>query len=154
MFPIAPGFYDPIWFAQSSIPVYINWKGESVGDHIAGKNKSHAAAATACWRNLEAWNVLTCWNFFTWASRKRIQLQRRYLQFLNQASNASSNLGMKYKATAILYCREQSPQARQTITRLVFTNSNKLMTVTNTVLKFVNQILLYSLQILTNKWPC
>jgi len=26
MFPIAPWFYS-IWFAQSSIPMYINWKG-------------------------------------------------------------------------------------------------------------------------------
>jgi hypothetical protein len=58
MFPIAPGFYDPIWFAQSSIPVYITWKGQSIGEHIAGKNKGHAAAAAA-WINLEAWNLLT-----------------------------------------------------------------------------------------------
>jgi hypothetical protein len=27
MFPTAPGFY-PIWFAQSSTPMYTNWKGE------------------------------------------------------------------------------------------------------------------------------
>jgi hypothetical protein len=27
MFPTAPGFY-PVWFAQSSTPMYTNWKGE------------------------------------------------------------------------------------------------------------------------------
>jgi hypothetical protein len=27
MFPTAPGF-DPKWFAQSSTPMYTNWKGE------------------------------------------------------------------------------------------------------------------------------
>jgi hypothetical protein len=27
MFPTAGGFY-PIWFAQSSTPMYTNWKGE------------------------------------------------------------------------------------------------------------------------------
>jgi len=30
MFPIAPGFY-PLWFAQSSTPLYINYKGEIQG---------------------------------------------------------------------------------------------------------------------------
>jgi hypothetical protein len=30
MFPIAPGFY-PMWFAQSSTPIYINYKGEIQG---------------------------------------------------------------------------------------------------------------------------
>jgi hypothetical protein len=30
MFPIAPGFY-PIWFAPSSTPMYIHWKGEPWG---------------------------------------------------------------------------------------------------------------------------
>ncbi len=54
---------------------------------------------------------------------KKNSTAEKYLQFLNQGSNMqSSNLGMKYKATAILYCREKSPQ---TIATFVFTNSNK-----------------------------
>jgi hypothetical protein len=34
MFSIASGFYDPIWFAQSSTYMNINWKGKSLGEHI------------------------------------------------------------------------------------------------------------------------
>jgi hypothetical protein len=32
MFPIAPQFY-PLWFAQSSTPMYINFKGATKGKH-------------------------------------------------------------------------------------------------------------------------
>jgi len=104
MFPIAPGFYDPVWFAQSSIPMYINWKGENVGQHIVGKNKNHAAAAAA-WRNLEAWNYSWVLKFLDVGVQKKKSTAENYLQFLKQRSNAVINLGMKYKATAILYCR-------------------------------------------------
>jgi hypothetical protein len=31
IFPIAPRFY-PIWFTQSSTPMYINWKGSLKGN--------------------------------------------------------------------------------------------------------------------------
>ncbi len=34
MFSIAPGFYDPIRFAQSSTHMNINWKGQNLEEHI------------------------------------------------------------------------------------------------------------------------
>jgi hypothetical protein len=47
--------------------------------------------------------------------QKKNSSGKNYLQFLKQRSNAVINLGMKHQATAIRYCREQRPQAIQTI---------------------------------------
>ncbi len=62
MFPIAHGFY-PMWFAQSSTPMYINYKGKIQGCTFA-KFNSHVY-------KLQRWNsrVHICFYFATWGPK-------------------------------------------------------------------------------------